>query len=251
MDEQSHEQLRRDEEEARGLARHLWDAAMPDLTGEIRSSGGSGLQLPVDGRSLTELIHRRGVNCRYLGRLADLAREEEVRDALASPDGGDGTLAGKGRAPRFRMPLCWLELLECEMVARAAKHVLDSYMTGRGGGGSSTASMAAQVPAQTIASFLSAIVSAGEESAAETERRTSGPRGSNSRVVLDQEDINALTLFDRLDISNGNGGNGDATSSPIRGRDEVWSDVEREVRLKLASRCNALRPRHAKSHAIF
>ena len=179
MDEQSHEQLRRDEEEARGLARHLWDAAMPDLTGEIRSSGGSGLQLPVDGRSLTELIHRRGVNCRYLGRLADLTREEEVRDALASPDGGDGTLAGKGRAPRFRMPLCWLELLECEMVARAAKHVLDSYMTGRGGGGSSTASMGDQVPAQTIASFLAPSCRRGRRA----RRRRSGGRAGRAVAI--------------------------------------------------------------------
>ena len=37
-------------------------------------------------------------------------------------------LSGKVETPpRRRMPECWLEFLECEMVARSAKHVLDEY----------------------------------------------------------------------------------------------------------------------------
>ncbi len=216
------------------MARHLWDDVIPNLTKEIRASGGNELQLPADGRSLTELIHQRGINCRYLGRLAELARKEELEDVIAferaiaeaasvSPgsgtDGADKAAPAKKRAPRFRIPICWLELLECEMVARAAKHVLDSYMLE--GGESSSA-----LPAQAIASFLSAMVSVGEESAAETERRTTGGKNKAdaSARALDQEEMDALTLF---------GGGVDADnrtpSSLVRGRDEIWSEIEREV----------------------
>ncbi|KAL7543602.1 hypothetical protein ACHAXR_012903 [Thalassiosira sp. AJA248-18] len=218
IDNEAHEQMKQDEEEARELARHLWDTAIPTLTKDIRSSSGNGLQLPAEGRSLTELIHSRGVNCRYLGRLAELARKEELEDIIAAEKAAsasadtaiDKTPAKK--APRFRMPICWLELLECEMVARAAKHVLDSYMTEQGG------ASAVSQPAQTIASFLSAVVSIGEESAAGTEMRTE----SSQQDVLDQEDMNALTLF-------ATGDSGDTVSSSTRGRDEIWSDIEQEI----------------------
>ena len=163
---------------------------------------------------------RSSLHSRYLGRLAELARKEEMDDILAyemaSQSAADDSSVQKIRAPRFRMPLCWLELLECEMVARAAKHVLNSYMIEQG----------PSIPAQTIASFLSAIMSVGEESAAETELRLSN---SNSRLnkYLDQEDMNALTL-----IFKGNGESGDADAAMFtqnRGRAEIWSDIEREV----------------------
>eukprot|EP00571_Detonula_confervacea_P014814 CAMPEP_0172301126 /NCGR_PEP_ID=MMETSP1058-20130122/3069_1 /TAXON_ID=83371 /ORGANISM="Detonula confervacea, Strain CCMP 353" /LENGTH=1681 /DNA_ID=CAMNT_0013011137 /DNA_START=41 /DNA_END=5082 /DNA_ORIENTATION=+ len=221
MDKDEHAKLKQDEEEAREMARHLWDTVLPNLTKEIRSSSGNGLQLPADGRSLTELIHQRGINCRYIGRLAELARKEELVDVIdfekasSDVDNTDKAAAKKDKAPRFRMPVCWLELLECEMVARASKHVLDSYMLEQGGGTST-----AQPAAQTIASFLSAAMSVGEESAAETERRTTSD--SNNGNVLDQEEMNALTLFDGA-------GNGDADASPIRGREEIWADIEREI----------------------
>ena len=155
---------------------------------------------------------------RYLGRLAELAKKEELDDIIAyesaSLDATDLSTVKKFRAPRFRMPLCWLELLECEMVARAAKHVLNSYMIEQG----------TSIPAQTIASFLSAVMSVGEESAAETELRMSRSHFGSSRT-LDQEEMNALTLiFDGAD-----GGRDAAGSSPGRGRAEIWSDIEREV----------------------
>lgn len=231
IDEAAHQQLQQDEEEARNLARHLWDVVLPNLTKEIRSSSGNALQLPVDGRSLTELLHQRGVNCRYLGRLADLARKEEAEDVIAaerspSPDSTDGGSASSQRTaqPRFRMPLCWLEMLECEMVARAAKHVLDSYMQEPGTAsspGASSSSASAGVPAQTVASFISAVLSVGEESAAETERRTAISRGVEG-AALDQEDVSALTLYDV-------GGSGNGGDCLIGGRDEIWADIEREI----------------------
>lgn len=145
IDKGSYETLKQDEEEARRMARHLWDVVIPNLSKDIRSSSVNGLQIPADGRSLTELMHQRGVNCRYLGRLAELARKEELEDNIALEKAASNAADKLSTTPtRFRMPICWLELLECEMVARAAKHVLDSYMIER----------ASAQPAQMIASFL-------------------------------------------------------------------------------------------------
>jgi protein TIF31 len=104
-----------------------------------------------------------------------------------------------------------LELLECEMVARSAKHVLDRYLTADG-------ATPASYPAQTLASFLCALVSESEETAAQTENRTE-KRGEGEP---DEDDLNALTFYER-------GGGGDATPCPVRGRFEVWKDIEEDI----------------------
>lgn len=54
--------LKKDEEDARQMARYLWNTVIPNFTKEIRSSSGNGLQLPSDGLSLTDVIHQRGIN---------------------------------------------------------------------------------------------------------------------------------------------------------------------------------------------
>jgi protein TIF31 len=209
VDKYAYDQLMKDEEEARKLASFLWDTVLPEVTKKLRLDNSKTFQIPIDGKSLTEFLHKHGINCRYLGRLADLARIEEQKDIDAEKAYENNKKANK--LPRFRMPLCWLELLELEMVARAAKHVLDSYLIRDGG-------TAAVQPAQTIASLLSAVVSVGEETASETELRTAVTGGDS----VGAEEINALTLFDV-------GGNGDAVHIPVRGRSEIWSDIVKEV----------------------
>jgi len=206
IDNDAFTQMQKDEELAREAAAYLWETLIPKLTVEIREGSG---QIPVDGLALTELLHQRGINCRYLGRLAALAATEEAKDRLSEKEVEAKTLE---KLPRRMMPLCWLEMLECEMVARAAKHVLDSYLNENGGA-------AATQPAQTIASFLSALVSTAEESAAETEGRVNM---ESTAGVPDEDELNALTVFDT-------GGLGDATPSLIRSRSEVWKDIEKEV----------------------
>ena len=224
IDKGSYETLKQDEEEARRMARHLWDVVIPNLSKDIRSSSVNGLQIPADGRSLTELMHQRGINCRYLGRLAELAREEELEDNIALEKAAAAVASNAAdkqsiTPTRFRMPICWLELLECEMVARAAKHVLDSYMIER------ASTQPAQMIASVIASFLSAIMSVGEESAGETELRTIKAH-SCSKSIFDQDEMNALTLcFGSDDEDNG----GDPVSSAFTGRVQIWSDIEREI----------------------
>jgi protein TIF31 len=206
INEEAAEQKKMDELRVSDAATFLWDDVLPKMTKAVKD--GNVYQVPVDGKSLTEFIHRNGVNCRYLGQLAVLAKEQEEKDARVAAD------LEKGRVTlveRRTMPLCWLELLECEMVARAAKHVLDSYLTEHGG-------VAASQPAQTVASFLSALVSESEETAAQTETRVE----KRSPSQPDEDDFSALTICDT-------GGDGDAVPAPIRSRYEIWQDIELEV----------------------
>ena len=169
IDDKAHEQVKKDEMSVREASDFLWNHLLPTLTKDMRENAGHSL--PVDGKALTELLHQRGINCRYLGRLATLAIEEEAKDVKAEEKFQSGSLKV---LPRRTMPLSWLEMLECEMIARAAKHVLDAYLTENGGA-------AASQPAQTIACFLSAIMSTSEESAAETELRESKQESAANR----------------------------------------------------------------------
>jgi protein TIF31 len=206
IDDSAFKQIKEDEEMGRSAAKFLWGEALPRITRDIRE--GSGHQIPHDGRSLTEFIHQHGVNCRYLGRLATLAQMQEEKDRNQMEEFKQNKTS---KLDRRTMPLFWLELIECEIVARAAKHVLDRYLTENGGN-------AAFNPSQTVASFLCALISEGEETAAQTENRM----GKLGEGKPDEDDFNALTLFDV-------GGDGDAVPAPIRGRYEVWSDIEKEV----------------------
>lgn len=199
VDKDAFQQLKKDEDLTREIASYLWDKILPHITKDVRGTQG---QIPVDGKSLTNYLHERGVNCRYLGRLATMAIGEEAADDQEEQDLVHGKIK---TIQRRSMPLCWLELLECEMVARSAKHVLDGYLTENGGS-------AASQPSKVVAAFLSALMCSSEESAADTENRL-------KKEGNDSDDITQATLFD-----------GCADSLQIRSRDEVWNDIENEVR---------------------
>ena len=232
LDDAAGAQLEADVERVRESALYLWDTLLPKLTQEMRL--GSGQQLPVDGQSLTELLHQRGINCRYLGRLAALAAAEEDSDRQAVKKVESGQAAA---LPRRIMPLCWLEMLECEMVARASKHVLDSYLTEHGG-------TAAAQPAQTLSSFLSALVSTSEESAGDTETRLRKEEVASGTSLPDEEDFNALSIIDT-------GGSGDAVPNPIRDRKQVWEDIEREVGRRFRYTLSLYNRRESSDRALF
>ena len=210
VDDEAAKQLELDMHQVREASIYLWDIVLPTLTVNMRD--GDGSQLPSDGRTLTDMLHQKGINCRYLGQLAMLATVEEDKDKHALIDFNTGKVT---RLPRRTMPLCWLELLETEMIARAAKHILDSYLAENGGVGASQ-------PAQIIASFLSALVSETEETAAETETRVCKQASASTHTVPDDDDFTGLTMVDT-------GGGGDAVPVPIRSRKEVWEDIETEV----------------------
>ena len=201
IDDDAFEQIKKDEDLVREAAVHLWDKVIPGVTNEIRM--GTVHTVPHDGKSLTEFIHQRGINCRYLGRLAQLARMEEEKDERQLKESKNNRAQ---KLDRRKMPLFWLELLECEMVARAAKHVLDRQL-------SATTNKNVGL-SQIVASFLCALVSVGEETAAQTEKRMSKLVNGEP----DGDDLSTLTLLQT-----------NSTVSPLRSRHEIWSEIEKEI----------------------
>jgi protein TIF31 len=203
IDDAAHEQIQKDEELARNAAKFLWDEILPRITREIKEGASQQLH---DGKGLTKFLHQNGVNCRYLGRLATLAQQAEDLDRTRAD-----ILKQSNKLDRTVLPHYWLELLETEMVARAAKHLLDAYFVENGGSGAFN-------PAQMVASFFSALVSETEETAAQTENRME-KRGEGQPG---DDDFSSLTYFE-------GGGEGDAVPRSIRGRFDVWKDIEAEV----------------------
>ncbi len=149
-DEEGKKTYAEDEEKARDAAKVLFNKVLPAITDSVRRGT---LSVPVDGDALTEMLHQNGINCRYLGYLATLAKEQ-LPSNLSDP-----FFSGR---QRFAMPLSWVSLLELEMVARASKHILDSYMA-----------TSPLQPAPLVAAVLNALVCVGPESVRETDARES------------------------------------------------------------------------------
>lgn len=105
------DEVEKDEETARDLARYLFTEVLPNITYQIRA----GEMMISDNVSMVEMLHNQGVNMRYLGQLARLAKEQELEDVY---------VAKENKQRIHAMPKYWLELLEIEMIARAVKHLL-------------------------------------------------------------------------------------------------------------------------------
>ncbi|KAL4810515.1 clustered mitochondria-domain-containing protein [Aspergillus unguis] len=95
------EQWAQDEKEVREACEFLRSKVMPELVQDLHDGD---VGFPMDGQSLSQLLHKRGINIRYLGKLATLAKEKGSRlDALST-------------------------LLVQEMVARAFKHIANKNL---------------------------------------------------------------------------------------------------------------------------
>lgn len=99
---EAHEQFKKDQEEVREVCKLITSQFIPsfldDLTNYVISS-------PLDGAHLTQLMHRRGINMRYIGALYTAAKER------------------KDNKLDF---LC--ELLKREAISRTIKHVWNSLV---------------------------------------------------------------------------------------------------------------------------
>lgn len=93
------EELSKDEYEVRLAAEYLQKTILPELVRDLREGD---VGFPMDGQSLSRLLHRRGINVRYLGKIATLAEGKRL-EALSV-------------------------LAIQEMVARAFKHVAGNYL---------------------------------------------------------------------------------------------------------------------------
>ena len=99
--EEEKEEWANDEREVRAACAHLHEKVIPEMIQDLKEGE---VGFPMDGQSLTRLMHRRGINLRYLGKLATLTGSEDARlRALKA-------------------------LTVQEMVARAFKHVAHRYL---------------------------------------------------------------------------------------------------------------------------
>lgn len=69
VSEEEKKRVQEDEDDVRACCAFLQEKLIPDLMKEL--SDGSG-GWPVDGKSLTGIMHRNGVNVRYLGKVVEL-----------------------------------------------------------------------------------------------------------------------------------------------------------------------------------
>ena len=107
--------MAKDEETARDLAKYLHNVLLPLFTEQIRQ----GEMVPFDNQHLVSVMHSHGINMRYLGQLAILAKKQEDEDIVV----GDS-----GMQRIHKMPTYWLAMLEIEIIARSLKHVVNSYL---------------------------------------------------------------------------------------------------------------------------
>lgn len=92
-------ELADDEKEVREAGNFLRNHAIPELLRELSESE---ISFPMDGQSLSRLLHKRGINVRYIGKIADLATDDRVR--------------------------CLQTICIQDMVARAFKHIAGQYL---------------------------------------------------------------------------------------------------------------------------
>ncbi|KAM5345561.1 hypothetical protein ACJ41O_011422 [Fusarium nematophilum] len=88
-----------DEEEVRAAGAYLRDQVIPDL---LRELSDSDISFPMDGQSMSRLLHKRGINVRYLGKVAELSTDGRLR--------------------------CLREICVQDMVARSFKHLSAMYL---------------------------------------------------------------------------------------------------------------------------
>ncbi|KAG4431054.1 Intracellular distribution of mitochondria [Cadophora sp. M221] len=93
------EELAKDEQDVKLACEFLRATVLPELISDLKDGD---VGFPMDGQSLSRLLHKRGINIRYLGKLAGLADGKRLE--------------------------CLRALTLQEMVSRAFKHVASKYL---------------------------------------------------------------------------------------------------------------------------
>jgi protein TIF31 len=90
-----------DEKEVRSACEYLRTKIIPELLQDLHDGD---VGFPMDGQSLAQLLHKRGINIRYLGKLAEISKQKGHRlQALTT-------------------------LVVQEMITRAFKHIINRYL---------------------------------------------------------------------------------------------------------------------------
>ena len=144
------DEVAKDEAVAKELASFLHDKMLPAVTKEIRESNGNyGSSVPLDNEAAVDLLHRYGINMRYLGKLASLARDGEARDYKMENVSGENQQS----SAVFKMPTYWRDIVEVELVARAVRVLMTRLFRNN--------KEVCDCPAATIASLLSHVLATG------------------------------------------------------------------------------------------
>ncbi|CZS95779.1 hypothetical protein WAI453_001610 [Rhynchosporium graminicola] len=93
------EEMAKDEQDVKLACDFLRATVLPELISDLKEGD---VGFPMDGHSLSRLLHKRGINIRYLGKLAGLAEGKRLE--------------------------CLRALTLQEMVSRAFKHVASKYL---------------------------------------------------------------------------------------------------------------------------
>ncbi|KAI1327847.1 putative eukaryotic translation initiation factor 3 subunit CLU1/TIF31 [Xylariaceae sp. FL0255] len=64
--DEERKEMAADEEDVRNASKYLRETVIPDFVNDIKSSD---LPFPMDGSSLTRMMHKRGINMRYLAKI--------------------------------------------------------------------------------------------------------------------------------------------------------------------------------------
>ncbi|KAK2604531.1 hypothetical protein N8I77_007452 [Diaporthe amygdali] len=93
------EELATDEQEVRSACAYLRDTAIPELLNDLKESD---ISFPMDGTSLRNLLHKRGINMRYLGKIASQSEGSRLQ--------------------------CLRDVCVRDMIVRSFKHVAAKYL---------------------------------------------------------------------------------------------------------------------------
>ncbi|KKA30369.1 hypothetical protein TD95_001037 [Thielaviopsis punctulata] len=123
--EEEIKQMDEDEGRVREVCDYLNDQVIPTLLKEL---GESDVSFPIDGSALSLLLHKRGINIRYLGKIVELATDERlvalrtvaIQDmvARAFKHASRKYLAS---LPFVLAPSCYAHLLNCLLGWRVTK----------------------------------------------------------------------------------------------------------------------------------
>lgn len=171
--EEDKKEWAQDEAEVRAACEHLLAEVIPRLIQELKEGE---VGFPMDGQSLSTLLHKRGVNVRYLGKFAELADK---------PD------------PRLQ---ALKRLVIQEMIARGFKHYANSKLR------NVPAPFAAAAVAHLLNCLLGAEVSAKPVAESEKSLKSMYPEGDFSFEQLTPESLKKeilaqVTLRYRYDLS--------------------------------------------------
>lgn len=97
--EEEKKMMAEDEQAVRDACTYLRDTVIPGFLNDLKESD---ISFPMDGRSLSRVLHRRGINIRYIGKLAALSEGTRLQ--------------------------CLREICVREMIARSFKHVASKYL---------------------------------------------------------------------------------------------------------------------------